>query len=702
MASPEVIDSSGTMDSGFNDDLSAPQGWTKKLMPKKAGTPKRKDVIYIAPDGEEIKNKKQLDKYLKVHPGGPSSADFDWSTGETPRRSARLSSKGRLSSDSTDTEPVTKRSRRSLEETKEVRSPGTSTTPSRKGRKSQPLVDTAGKDEVMQEAEKDQDEGATEGATAPSGDTEDEKPTDEGKKVDEDGIDDEAKATVTGNDVKEANPASEVQSASEPADQLGSSEEPDSAAVKERRRRDNLQSNGRQKDEKQNKGSSKSTPGEGFDLSMRAREPWNATDSSHVLAVKTALHLSAMPETVLCRESEQTCVIDFCKTCIVEQRAGSLYICGCPGTGKSLIMEKIRFLCNTWSAQAGILAPEIVAINCTTLTDPGQIYLKVLQALDATLDTGETPSGVSKLKELRKLVCDTSKTKSSKKMMLLIVDEMDYLITRDQSVLYDLFRLPSSANSRCILIGIANAIDLTDRLLPKLRSLNCKVDVITFPAYTKDQILEVLHQRLKDLPYLVFNEAALELCARKVAAATGDMRKALHVCRNAIDIIESEAHEDTDEVVSILVGEEERRHNAPDSIETKRKMREKYFGLVGLDTMALALSRIFRSPVVETIQALPRHQQMVLCAAVNRFRRAKKDATLGELNLAYVEFCKSMGMQTLTAPEFSSICQVLADQALLNLGTNKEDRLRRVTLKPDQDDVISALQGIRFFSNCLP
>ncbi|BFI07618.1 hypothetical protein MPTK1_2g13780 [Marchantia polymorpha subsp. ruderalis] len=232
MASPEVIDSSGTMDSGFNDDLSAPQGWTKKLMPKKAGTPKRKDVIYIAPDGEEIKNKKQLDKYLKVHPGGPSSADFDWSTGETPRRSARLSSKGRLSSDSTDTEPVTKRSRRSLEDTKEVRSPGTSTTPSRKGRKSQPLVDTAGKDEVMQEAEKDQDEGVTEGATAPSGDTEDNNPTDEGKKVDEDGIDDEAKAAVTGNDVKEANPTSEVQSASEPSDQLGSSEEPDSAAVK--------------------------------------------------------------------------------------------------------------------------------------------------------------------------------------------------------------------------------------------------------------------------------------------------------------------------------------------------------------------------------------------------------------------------------------------------------------------------------------
>jgi Cdc6-like AAA superfamily ATPase len=35
----------------------------------------------------------------------------------------------------------------------------------------------------------------------------------------------------------------------------------------------------------------------------------------------------------------------------------------------------------------------------------------------------------------------------------MIVDEMDYLITRDQAVLYDLFRLPTFPNSCCILIG---------------------------------------------------------------------------------------------------------------------------------------------------------------------------------------------------------------------------------------------------------
>jgi hypothetical protein len=38
---------------------------------------------------------------------------------------------------------------------------------------------------------------------------------------------------------------------------------------------------------------------------------------------------------------------------------------------------------------------------------------------------------------------------------LVIVDEMDYLITRDRAVLHDLFMLTTYPYSRCILIGEA-------------------------------------------------------------------------------------------------------------------------------------------------------------------------------------------------------------------------------------------------------
>lgn len=82
-------------------ELLAPHGWQKKVASgKKGGTPTSRDVFFIAPDGEELKSKRMLEQYLKSHPGGPTLSEFDWSTGETPRRSSRLSSKSRPSIDS--------------------------------------------------------------------------------------------------------------------------------------------------------------------------------------------------------------------------------------------------------------------------------------------------------------------------------------------------------------------------------------------------------------------------------------------------------------------------------------------------------------------------------------------------------------------------------------------------------------------------
>ncbi|CAL5198645.1 unnamed protein product [Lathyrus oleraceus] len=78
-------------------ELPAPSGWTKKFFPKKSGTPKKNEIVFTAPTGEEIHNKRQLDKYLKANPGGPNISEFDWGTGETPRRSSRISEKVKAS-----------------------------------------------------------------------------------------------------------------------------------------------------------------------------------------------------------------------------------------------------------------------------------------------------------------------------------------------------------------------------------------------------------------------------------------------------------------------------------------------------------------------------------------------------------------------------------------------------------------------------
>ncbi|KAL6006273.1 hypothetical protein ACLOJK_040319 [Asimina triloba] len=110
-------------------ELPAPPGWKKKVssslaicifefLPSKESTPKKNEIIFTAPTGEEINNRKQLEQYLKSHPGGPKLSEFDWGTGDTPRRSARISEKARAAP-TPESLPKKKRSKKSTGSTKD-------------------------------------------------------------------------------------------------------------------------------------------------------------------------------------------------------------------------------------------------------------------------------------------------------------------------------------------------------------------------------------------------------------------------------------------------------------------------------------------------------------------------------------------------------------------------------------------------------
>ncbi|CAA7038058.1 unnamed protein product [Microthlaspi erraticum] len=409
---------------------------------------------------------------------------------------------------------------------------------------------------------------------------------------------------------------------------------------------------------------------------LDVKSKWNPREDDQMRAVKEALHVSKAPSTVVCREDEQRRVFEFVKGCIQQKKAGSLYICGCPGTGKSLSMEKVRQQAEDWAKQEGLACPETVSVNCTSLSKTTDIFSKIL----GEYETGKKSNGSSSALQQLQIMFSQKQQSSSSKMMLIIADEMDYLITRDRGVLHELFMLTTLPFSRCILIGVANAIDLADRFLPKLKSLNCKPLVVTFRAYSNQQILRILQERLVALPFVAFQSKALELCARKVSAASGDMRKALCVCRSALEILEIEVKGSTDQEPQSPVTEDQ---------------------VVKLDHMVFALSKTFKSPVVDTIQSLPQHQQIIVCSAAKAFRGSKKDRTIAELNKLYLEICKSSMITPAGITEFANMCTVLNDQGILKLSHARDDKLKRVSLRVDEADITFALKEIRFFRNCL-
>lgn len=101
-------------------ELPAPPGWKKKFMPKKRGMPRKNEIIFTAPTGEEISNKRQLEQHLKAHPGGPLVSEFSWGTSENPRRSARISEKVKAMP-MPEGEPPKKRGRKSPASEKDIK-----------------------------------------------------------------------------------------------------------------------------------------------------------------------------------------------------------------------------------------------------------------------------------------------------------------------------------------------------------------------------------------------------------------------------------------------------------------------------------------------------------------------------------------------------------------------------------------------------
>ena len=66
------------------------------------------------------------------------------------------------------------------------------------------------------------------------------------------------------------------------------------------------------------------------------------------------------------------------------------------------------------------------------------------------------------------MVATDGKRGEGRGMCVVVLDEIDQLISRQQAVLYSLFELAAAPGSRLILIGVANALDLTERFLPRL------------------------------------------------------------------------------------------------------------------------------------------------------------------------------------------------------------------------------------------
>ncbi|KAJ5392137.1 hypothetical protein N7509_007627 [Penicillium cosmopolitanum] len=237
------------------------------------------------------------------------------------------------------------------------------------------------------------------------------------------------------------------------------------------------------------------------------------------------------------RDAEREKVATFIGDCIKSQKGDCLYVSGPPGTGKSAMIGEV-------CQDIDLSSVKVSHVNCASMRNARDVYTRLVQDFGDQTDMFKKSEG-----DRLKAMFLPSKVEG---LYLVSLDEMDHLLTGDSGVLQSLFEWSLHARSSLILIGIANALDLTDRSLPQLKAKNLKPNLLPFLPYNAASIANVITNKLRSLlpdggesdpkfvPFL--QPAAIQLCAKKVASQTGDLRKAFELIKRAIDAIEQETH----------------------------------------------------------------------------------------------------------------------------------------------------------------
>jgi origin recognition complex subunit 1 len=201
------------------------------------------------------------------------------------------------------------------------------------------------------------------------------------------------------------------------------------------------------------------------------------------------------------------------------------------GTGKTATTTAVIRALQKEVSSGEIPNFEYVEINGMRITEPRKAYVEIYRQL-----TGKTVTAEQAYNLLDKRF---STNNNSKKMTVLLVDELDILCNKRQDVVYNLLNWPNVNSARLIVVTIANTMDLPERILMGKVTSRLGLTRLTFQPYSHKQLQEIVISRLSGLDS--FNADAIQLVARKVAALSGDARRALDICRRSSEIAEVEA-----------------------------------------------------------------------------------------------------------------------------------------------------------------
>jgi Cdc6-like AAA superfamily ATPase len=243
-----------------------------------------------------------------------------------------------------------------------------------------------------------------------------------------------------------------------------------------------------------------------------------------------------------CREKEQEIIYKYIKTGLYTKgNYSSLYISGMPGTGKTDSVNRVIEILEKQYEKTSKKKKKFqtIYINGIDYLLPKKVFKSIYDKIFS-----KKKKILAIIKSLDEFFKNRNFFNSSPYLkdptnshIILVLDEVDLLIDKSQTLLYNIFNWTTYPQSKLIVLSISNTLDLPNRLLTKVQS-RMGNNKIMFKPYTKDELHKIILSRGIDIN--TYSEDALKLSSMKVAAVNGDLRRIIQILNKSKEIYEQE------------------------------------------------------------------------------------------------------------------------------------------------------------------
>ncbi|EMG46720.1 ORC1 Origin recognition complex subunit 1 [Candida maltosa Xu316] len=311
--------------------------------------------------------------------------------------------------------------------------------------------------------------------------------------------------------------------------------------------------------------------------------------------IKQKLHTSQRLNALPGREDEFAMIYMNLESAVNEGTGCCVYVSGVPGMGKTATIKDVIEQMQE-SIPSGEVKPfDFAELNGLKLLSPNVAYEKLWEHISG--DKVSASNAALLLEEYFK------RDDRKRKPLIVLMDELDQIATKKQNVMYNFFNWPTYSTSKLIVIAVANTMDLPERTLSNKISSRLGLRRIQFKGYTFQQLSDIIKHRLELITRnnrrkVIITPDAIGFASRKVASVSGDARRALTICRRAVEIAEKQYLETHDE-------------NDPD------KPYE-----VLISHISIAINESVNSPLAQYINSLPFASKLVLASILRKSRRS--------------------------------------------------------------------------------